>query len=173
MNTDRKFEILFKRYYTQVGMYVLRLCGNTADAEDIVQEAYCMMWQKWGDESLPDNFKAYLYRTAHNLTVDRFRKGLLAPNEIALEEIEDRVPTDEEIDTSERDACLWKAVAQLPARCREVFLLSKRDGLSHKEIAARLGISTKTVENQITKAFRELRESLDMSKGKVFFLPFL
>ena len=61
----------------------------------------------------------------------------------------------------------------LPSRCREVFLMSKRDGLSNVEIAAELGISVKTVENQMTKAFARLRSALTASGGKAFFLPFL
>jgi RNA polymerase sigma-70 factor (ECF subfamily) len=86
----------------------------------------------------------------------------------SLEEI-----TNEEIDTSERDARLWQALDNLPDRCREIFLLSKRDGLSNAEIASELGISIKTVENQITKAYKALRGELSSRSGAVFFLPFL
>lgn len=69
-------------------------------------------------------------------------------------------PTEEDIDTSERDARLWKALDELPPRCRTVFLMSKRDSMSNREIAEELSISIKTVENQITKAYSRLRESL-------------
>ena len=80
--------------------------------------------------------------------------------------------SDETVDTSQRDARVWKAIDELPERCREVFLLSKHDGLSNEEIAEELGISIKTVKNQMTKAFSRLREAL--SDGhKPFFLPFL
>ena len=89
-----------------------------------------------------------------------------------IDNISDNV-SEEDIDTSERDAKLWKAIDNLPEKCREIFLLSKRDGLSHKEIASKMNISVKTVENQMTKAFFRLRESLDNRAGKVFFLPFL
>ena len=78
----------------------------------------------------------------------------------------------DEIDTSIRDAKIWKAIDNLPEKCRNVFLMSKRDGLSNEEIADELGISIKTVKNQLTKAFGRLREAL--SDGhKPFFLPFL
>ena len=81
--------------------------------------------------------------------------------------------SDEEIDTSERDAALWRAIEALPERCRRIFLLSKRDGLSHAEIADEMGISIKTVENQLTKAYSRLRGELKGFGMPVVFLPFL
>ena len=79
---------------------------------------------------------------------------------------------EDEIDTSFRDARIWKAIDELPEKCREIFLMSKRDGYSNEEIADELGISIKTVKNQMTKAFSRLREALN-SGHKPFFLPFL
>lgn len=69
-------------------------------------------------------------------------------------------PTEDDIDTSQRDARLWEALNELPQRCRTIFLMSKRDAMSHREIAEELSISIKTVENQITKAYTRLRKSL-------------
>lgn len=174
---DKAFEIYFKRYYTPLGMYVLRICGETSTTEDIVQEAFSVVWQKSHEDGLPDNFRSYLYRIAHNLTVDYIRKNQSNDTTIPLSEIEDTLPTDEEIDTSERDARLWQAISRLPQRCREVFLLSKQNGLTNAQIADKLGISLKTVESQMTKAFKSLRSSLSpenpFASSRVFFLPFL
>ncbi len=61
---------------------------------------------------------------------------------------------EEVIDTSFRDARIWKAIDELPEKCREIFLMSKRDGYSNEEIADELGISIKTVKNQMTKALK-------------------
>ena len=79
---------------------------------------------------------------------------------------------EEVIDTSFRDARIWKAIDELPEKCREIFLMSKRDGLTNAEIAEEMNISIKTVKNQMTKAFARLRESLSTGH-KPFFLPFL
>ena len=79
---------------------------------------------------------------------------------------------DEVIDTSIRDARIWRAIDELPKKCREIFLMSKRDGLSNSEIAEELNLSVKTVKNQITKAFSRLRDALP-DDHKPFFLPFL
>lgn len=141
------------------------------ESEDIVADTFAKAWEYFSDRDAPDNFKAYVYRMARNLTVDRMR--VVRPT-AALSEVAD-IPA-EEIDTSERDAAVWKAVASLPERCREVFLLSKRDNLSHKEIAAELSISEKTVENQLAKALKVLRNSLSNSASLydfTFILTFL
>ncbi len=108
-----------------------------------------------------------MYRIVRNEALDFMRRN--RPT-VGLDE----VPEADEpaIDTSERDARIWRAVDALPERCREVFLMSKRDGLSNSEIAEELGLSEKTVRNQMTKAYSRLREVL--SDGhKPFFLPFL
>lgn len=86
----------------------------------------------------------------------------------------DAIPeiSEEAIDTSIRDARIWKAIDGLPEKCREIFLMSKRDGFSNQEIADELGISIKTVKNQMTKALSRLREALSQGH-RPFFLPFL
>lgn len=173
MNLQREFETYFKRYYTPIGMYVLRMCGDTAEAEDIVQETFSAAWEKFAQEGLPEFFRSYLYRTAHNITIDRMRRYSPEKGNIQIQDIDETKLTDEAIDTSERNARLWIAISRLPDRCRQVFLMSKRDGLSHAEIAEELGISVKTVENQITKAFKSLRSTLQPSGRKIFFLPYL
>lgn len=173
MNREKEFETYFKRYYTAIGMYVLRMCGDTAEAEDIVQETFSAAWEKFTQEGRPEFFRAYLYRTAHNIAINHLRLNSPERTDISLRDIDETELTDEAIDTSERDARLWIAISRLPERCRQVFLLSKRDGLSNAEIAEELDISVKTVENQITKAFKSLRGNLQPSRGTVFFLPFL
>ena len=171
MSREKEFERYFKRFYTPLGMYVMRLCENAYETEDIVQETFSIVWQRFANEKLPENLKSYLYRVAHNITIDYLRCRSSKDSMISVEEMGEMEVTEEAIDTSERDARLWIAISKLPTRCRQIFLMSKRDGFSHAEIAAELNISTKTVENQITKAFKLLRDDLKPSKGKIFFLP--
>ncbi len=173
MSREKEFERYFKRYYTPIGMYVMRYCENVDETEDIVQETFSIVWQKFSNEKYPENLRSYLYKVAHNITIDHLRCRNSKESRISLEEIGEMEVSEEAIDTSERDARLWIAISKLPARCRQIFLMSKRDGLSHADIAAELKISTKTVENQITKAFKLLRNDLKSFKGTIFFLPFL
>ena len=161
------FEQQFNRLYMPLGMYALRILDDVDEAQDVVQEAFGAVWELISGGTDIAAFKSYMYRSVHNLALMRLRsrKAMVDVEEIG--EI-----TDEAIDTSERDARLWHAIDKLPERCRNIFLLSKRDGLTYAEIADELGISVKTVENQMSKAFERLRGALGGSKS-VFFLPFL
>lgn len=163
----REFERHFNALYLPLGMYALRLVDDIDEAEDLVQDAFVKAWEMIDNGAEIANFKAWMYRCVRNVCIDYLRKK---KDTVGIEEVND-VDT-ETIDMSERDARIWREVDKLPERCREIFLMSKRDGLSNEEIAEELGLSIKTVKNQITKALSRLRESL--SNGyKPFFLPFL
>ncbi len=173
MRHIKEFERYFNQYYTALGMYAMRFCGDADEAEDIVQETFSIVWDRFSERELPEHIKSYLYRVAHNITIDRLRQKNDKAALVSLEVADLTEVSEEAIDTSERDARLWIAIGKLPERCRQVFLMAKRDGFSHAEIAEELNISVKTVENQISKALKTLRDVLQPSKGKVFFLPFL
>lgn len=165
--TTKDFESSFRMLYLPLGMYALRIVDDADIAEDIVQDAFIKAWLYIGDGGKIDRFPPFMYRTVRNLCLSYMRDKRETLDESHIPEA-----GAEEIDTSFRDARIWQAIDGLPEKCREVFLMSKRDGLTNEEIAEDLGISIKTVKNQMTKAFSRLREAL--SDGhKPFFLPFL
>lgn len=178
--TSREFDTYFRRLYLPLGMYALRIIGDADSAEDIVEECFLKAWQLIESGKELDNFDSYLYRSVRNAAISflRNKKILVELNDITEScteaVIESAIPELDEdaVATSIRDARIWQAIDALPERCRQVFLLSKRDGLTNEEIAEELGISIKTVKNQMTKAFSRLREALS-GGHKPFFLPFL
>lgn len=151
-----------------LGMYALRMLGDVDESEDIVQNSFMAAWGYIESGKEVANFKAFMYRTVYNAVLQSQRSNVTI---LPLDEHGD-VP-EEEMDTSERDASLWHAIDSLPDRCRDIFLMSKRDGMSNAEIANELGISIKTVENQMTKAFARLRGELKGRSGNVFFLSLI
>ena len=165
--TIREFEAYFRRLYLPLGMYALRIVDDADVAEDMVQDAFLNTWERLEGGLEISNFKAFMYRSVRNECLSY----LSSLKEKVGEEFIPEVGEDE-IDTSFRDARIWKAIDELPEKCRDIFLMSKRDGYSNEEIADELGISIKTVKNQMTKAFSRLREALN-SGHKPFFLPFL
>lgn len=160
-------------------MFALKIVGDTEEASDLVNGVFTEVWNALLEGEEPDNMKAYLYRAVRNRALS-YAKGQAR---LADAELAEDVP-EEEIDTSERDARLWRALDELPDRCREIFLMSKRDGMSNKEIAEELDISLKTVESQITKAYKRLRAAFGIpTPGSIpssgaspftsFLLPFI
>lgn len=165
--SEKEFDIYFRNLYLPLGMFALRIVNDADIAEELVANTFAKSWQRIYEGGKIDNFKAYMYQSVRNECLSFIR------NKKESEGLENIHQVDEEtIDTSERDAKIWKAIEELPNKCRQVFLLSKRDGLSNEEIAEEMGISIKTVKNQMTKAFSRLREALS-SGHKPFFLPFL
>lgn len=148
------FEKEYRRLYLPLGMYALRMLEDVERSEDVVQDCFEKAWQTIRDGQSIDNFTAYMYTTVRNACISLLRTG---HNEEKIDDSTQPV-AEEEVDTSRRDARLWKAIDNLPPRCRETFLLGKRDGLSYIQIADRLGISVKTVENQMGKALRLIRD---------------
>lgn len=165
--TVKEFENNFKHLYLPLGMYAMRLVDDADDAEDIVEETFIKAWQIVSDGETIQNFKAFMYRAVRNSCISflRHRK-----DNASIEEIPEI--SEETIDTSEIDAKIWAAIDKLPEKCREIFLMSKRDGLSNEDIAEELGLSINTVKVQMSKAFSRLRDTLSPNH-KPFFLPFL
>ena len=122
----------FKYHYRSLCLYVLHYVHDTDIAEDIVQDSFSALWEKLSISGAEiENVKAYLEDT------------------LSDEEAEER---------SVREAQMWTAIDALPERCREIFLLNKRDGMKYREIAAKFQISVNTVDNHISKALRLIRE---------------
>lgn len=140
-------------------MFALRFTEKTEDAEDVVQQAFADVWDKCSHNVAIANFKSYLYQAVRNRSLTLIAQS--ADTGQTTEFLADMEDTSEEeqMYQSERDARLWAAIDELPPERKKIFLLSKRDGLKYQEIAEELNISIKTVENQIGKALKTLRET--------------
>ncbi|MDH6343863.1 RNA polymerase sigma-70 factor (family 1) [Parabacteroides sp. PFB2-12] len=153
-----EFERQFKALYRPLCLFAMRYLERMEDAEDVVQQAFADVWEKNAEGAAILNLKAYLYQAVRNRSLTLLQQSPELESADALPDRED--PTvDEDILRAERDARLWQAIDDLPTERRRIFLLSKRDGLKYQEIADELHISIKTVENQMSKALKSLRET--------------
>ena len=156
--SPKEFEYQFRCLYRPLNMYALRYTENLDDAEDIVQQAFSDVWEKLVGGTSIQNLKAYMYQTVRNRSLTLITNRQTHCETTELTDLED-LTEEERIIRSERDARLWTAIDHLPTERKKIFLLSKRDGLTYQEIATELGISIKTVEHQISKALKTLRET--------------
>lgn len=132
-------------------------------AEDIVQDVFVKMWQNRETITITQNPKSYLLSSVRNkIFEEKRKKSLEIVHDQEIHQIKDVVENNIEVKFEEILIVdkLYTSIRQLPKRCSLIFALSKLEGKSNKEIADHLGISIKTVENQITKAYKLLRKSL-------------
>lgn len=160
-NGEAFMEALFRAFYRPLGNAVFRLVQDRDVAEDLVQDVLLYVWKNRETLHITVTYKAYLYRAALN-AAQRYAER--QQRQVAWDEA--RPPdvgtntTAEHLDGQEAEAAVAAALARLPPQCRAVFLLSRHDGLSYQQIADTLDVAPKTVENQMGKALRLLRQHL-------------
>jgi RNA polymerase sigma-70 factor (ECF subfamily) len=163
----RDIEQLFKLHYTSMCNTVYRMVKDEAIAEDIVQDVFFNFWKKREQLNITTSLAAYLKRSATNAGIDYLRKKRSTSDKafdidepIYQHLAVDSNQTDDSIRTEELSNHIEKALELLPPRCKEVFILNRFEEMSYKEVADTLGISIKTVENQIGKALKIMRIAL-------------
>lgn len=159
-NTLRQTDIedLFRYNYRPLCMYALHYLQDTDLVEDVVQECFTTLWEKLEQGSQVANRRAYLYMTVRNRCLDHLRRKGIQTESLKPYDTYGIIDDDDAQQRSQIEARLWTAIDSLPEKCREIFLMSKRDGLKYEEIAEELGISENTVRNQISKALKTLKE---------------
>lgn len=150
-------ENLFRYHYRPLCIFALHYLKDIDVSEDVVQEAFGLLWEKLSAGEKVVNQKGYLYSIVKNRSLDILRKRGSVGEAISLDGSVDDIeePT---VEDAEVEARLWTAIDSLPEKCREIFLMSKRDGLRQEEIASELGISLQTVKNQVSKALKILKD---------------
>lgn len=151
---------LFERHHAALFRFCLRMTGNRAESEDLVQDAFMRML-KSRDSFRPDmSFSPWMYRIAHNVAVDYLRRSSRAPRaEPDLEDRPmDRPPGDERLLEREQAGLVRRALLELPPDLREVLLLSRFEMKSYDEVAAALGVTVGTVKTRVHRAIKRLRD---------------
>ena len=156
------FNTLFKFYGSRLYRFAYGYLKSEAESEELVQEVFTRIWEKRSELRKELSFKSYLFTIAFNIIRKYFRT-----RKYISEYFNSRIFNDFDIQTSQKITYnslyqhLTELVNQLPARRREIFIKSRFEGLSNKEIAEELEISLKTVENQLTSALKFIRAHFD------------
>ena len=161
-DSEYAFAVLFDKYRPRVYHSALAFLRSAAMAEEVVQEVFLRVWQKRKEMQQVNYLNSFIKTIAYNLMVDQFRKSVLEKEyikEMASENlsVDD---TDHRVRSDESTMILRDAIASLPQRQREVYEMSRLQGLSQDKIAAELSISKNTVKVHMTAALRSIRAYL-------------
>jgi RNA polymerase sigma-70 factor (ECF subfamily) len=170
---ENAYAYLMDTYHHKLCVYANSLIKNRYSAEDIVQNVFIRVWELRFRLNPNFSIKSFLYKSVYNEFIDLYRKNqsLIPIEKIYFNALNSAVNDDDPEAFDRIINALNKEIQNLPPKCKEIFILSKKEGLTNIEIAEHLAISIKTVETQITKAFSILRSSMvDKIKGILFLL---
>jgi RNA polymerase sigma-70 factor, ECF subfamily len=160
---EQAFEQVFKSNFKSLHAYAFTIVKDEIMAEEIVQNVFCRMWEKKLQLEIQTSLAAYLYRSVYHESLNYLKhlKVRAAYNSYAQSRMKN------ESDNAEKKMLLGDlekklniALGELPEQCRTIFQMSRFEELKYQEIADRLGLSIKTIENQMGKALRLLRLKL-------------
>lgn len=154
------FEEAFRAHYRPLCAFANTYLNDRDRSEDLVQELFVKLWNERERLNVTTSLKAYLFSAVRNRSFNELEKVVrMKPINESLHDTPLEDSRSEE-DHTWRSARVLAAIEALPEERRKVFKLSRNEGLKYLEIAERLGISVKTVENQMGKALKTLREEL-------------
>ncbi len=157
------FESLFRAEFPGLVRFAITYVKDYEAAREVVQEAFLSLWEKRAEIDMEKSVKTYLSTSVRNRSLNylrdnkKFDSGLLGVEGVYPERADEQ---SDMLEASELKEKIDAAINELPEKCREVFLLNRHEHLKYQEIADRLGISVKTVETQMSKALKHLRERL-------------
>jgi RNA polymerase sigma-70 factor (ECF subfamily) len=156
------FDAIFRANYALLVRVAESMLRERATAEEIAQDVMLELWRRREALDVTESVRGYLLQATRNRSLNHLRHRAIEKRSEPqlIEGTAGSVPTDAATREAEIEIALQAAIAELPERCRQVFELSRVEGLKYAEIATRLGISVKTVEVQMGKALRVLRERL-------------
>jgi RNA polymerase sigma-70 factor (ECF subfamily) len=162
-NEVKSFDILFEKYSAKLYRFSFSLLKNHEDSKEIVQETFFRVWDKRREIDSSKSFKSFLFTISYHLIIDQLRLKLKDQKyRKFLKEYfkAEEVKVDSVTDYETLNRQISAVIEELPAKRKQIFTLSREQGLTHKEIAGQLNISVKTVENQINLALKLIKSRL-------------
>jgi RNA polymerase sigma-70 factor (ECF subfamily) len=167
---EAAFEQVFKTHYKNLHAYAFTILKDEDEAEEMVQQVFFKLWERSEHLSFSGSIAAYLYRAVHNESLNFIKHQKVKAGHqlhVAYSMKNKSEQAQPKMIRKELENKFRQALNELPEQCRTVFQLSRFEDMKYKEIADKLDISVKTVENHMGKALKLLRTKL------VDFLPLL
>jgi len=161
----KEFEGLFRKYYAPLCHFANKFLKDMDSAEEIVQDFFYNYWKNKESIVITTSLNAYIYQSIRNKALKQIEH--MAVREKYSSEVQNFSQNDapsaaECLELKELNEIIEKTLNQLPERCRQIFMLSRFEGLKYQEIAQQLSISVKTVEANMGKALQQFRTNLSL-----------
>lgn len=167
---EKAFEQLFKLYYGYLCNFASKIVADDVAAEEIVQDFFVKFWERKADLSIDSSLKNYLFRSVKNLCLNHIKH-----NNVRLQYAQQVIAESESSNFNHNyievnlAADIAKSIEEMPEKRREIFRMSREEGLKYREIAQKLNISIKTVETQMSLAIKSLRDKLRKYNTFIFY----
>lgn len=165
------YKLIFSQYYESLVRYCNTIVRDIDESEDIVQEVFVKLWEKRESINVHTSLKSMLYTAVYNAGVNyiKHRKVISSFAQDAVKTGDISGNADDMVQDEMR-VKIEKAIEQLPEQCGKIFRMSRQDELKYREIADKLNLSVKTIENQMGKALSLMREHLKEFLTLLIFL---
>lgn len=159
---EKAYILLLEKYHQQLNAYAVTLTHNQSTAQDIVQNVFLKTWKSRKKLNPEFSIRNFLYKCIYNEFLNSYQKNksVVLLNQKYIEYSHEVAVEMDNNMMSKMMEIVNREINKLPPKCQKVFILSKKEGLTNSEIADYLDVSIKTVEAQITKAFRILKNKL-------------
>ena len=158
----KAFELLYKQYHARLYNFCMSIIHNKQDAEGMVQEVFIAVWEN--REKLDENksFSGFVFSIAKNKTLNKIKQYLSRKVYLEYMQMESQAldETVSDIESLELIEFLHQTIQELPEKSKEIFLLSRNEGLTYKQIASKLNVTENVVDHEIRKSLKYLREKL-------------
>lgn len=155
------FDSLFRTYYPRLCVFANNYVNDMDAACEIVQNFFVNFWEKHKTLKITTSLKSYFFSSVYHACMQHFRKQKLHEKYTGyVKTLQEQADYSDILEKTETEQKIYTSIESLPPQCKKIFTLSRFDRLKYKEIAAKLNISVKTVEAQISKALKILGEKL-------------
>lgn len=161
--SEAAFEELFNNYYSSLVAFAYKIISDDDLARELVQDVFVQFYEKRESIGIHTSLKAHLYQSVRNRCLNYLKRQTLirGHHQVIFDETkESEAYYHDAIEQNELEVKLYNLIKALPEKCREVFEMSRFEGISNQDIAEKLEISKRTVETQISKALKYLRDNL-------------